>query len=986
MSDNNHVNTEIRHICCDDLFQSYYQTWKKLTTASNQKVFFKNCVQRRVLPHNIHEQSKFTVSFDDSATVKQCETEFLFAASRCLNIILKSVTSKCRRLHKSLNFIRESLHIVKDSDTLTHVNQLFSKAMNRLAEKTKATHEKKFTKLVADTYIPLEEKPSPPQKLNKRKKYKKKKKRTRSRKNPHKFQKDLIKGDDMVRVKDNMIINLSNRELSPNHKELLTLGDSFSPTPGQINMNQYHDDIDQFTNSVRWGYKYFKNPREVQNPYKDLERDVIPKKKTMKAPKTQSNSLELYLELTVNDLKNIDLFRTSHDNLTSEHRQALKDLNTWDDIIVRKFDKGKGWIIDSKESYVSRMEENLHDTNTFEKITGEENVLENINDKIFTWMEEHKEQLTPKLCKAIIPEISRPGYNYGNYKSHKPEKNFPLRMITSGCGSPVQPLSKYVEHHLYPLVKELEHVIIDTRHFLQKLDEFNTNFNGDLDKIILASWDVEAMFPSIDNTMGIEACRELLDQRAVLEPPTSTIIEALSIVLENNISYFNNNIYKQIKGTAMGPNHACSYADIAMSKFDKIINSNRDYTLTMWARFRDDIFTTWIGTIDELNEFTDWINTLHPSIKFKLESYSTEKINYLDCEVYKNKDRICTSMYSKPSDNFAYMVPTSCHPTHIAKNIPYGVATRCKRLCTEEAEFDRHTTRLIQNFKDRGYSEKFVRNEFDKVKVLNRNDLIYSKDPLNIDNVEHDITVKSNRCFPLVTDFNPKLPNIGYILNKHKYLLELDSDIRGFLNPDKIFASFRRCNSLGDLLVNSRFPKKGTGSTSDNGCFKCTKRFCNLCKNYLFESKDFTSPHTSNSYTVKEHITCTDEYVIYMILDTVCQRAYVGRTENTLTNRWTCHKSHIKKGFQACEVAVHYNSTDPSNHQWKPDSIDITLPCEISIMLIDKVVPEVWDNPDTLFEKLVKKEKYWQNQLNTISVGLNLRNERQCKQVRVSKK
>ena len=990
MLDNKHINTEIRNICIDELFQLYYKTWKKLTTTTSQKVYLQHCVQQKVLPQNIYEQSKFTVSFDEPAIVKQCQHQFLAAASRSLDIILKSISSKCRRLHKSLNFDRESLQIVKDEDTLAHVNKLFSKVMNKLVENSKVTHNEKLKKLVADTYIPPDEKPPMPQMKEKRKKYKKNKKRTRSRKNPSRFQKDQIKGDAMVKIKDNMIINLSERELSVHHKELLTMEESYAPTPGQINVMQYHDDIDQFCNSLRWGYFYHKNPRGHQNPLKNLEKEVIPKQRTAKAPRTTNNSLELYLELTTNDLKNVNLFRNSHDNITPQHRQALKDLTTWDDIIVRKFDKGKGWIVDSKESYVLRMEERLNDTKTFKNITEEENVIETINHKIHTWSEDNQQHLTKNLCKALIPGSSRPGYNYGNYKSHKPEKNYPLRMITSDCGSPVQPLSKYVEYHLYPLVKKLEYVIIDTRHFLQKLDKFNTHFNGDLDKIILASWDVEAMFPNIDNTMGIEACRELLDERTELEPPTSTIIEALRLVLENNISYFNNNIYKQIKGTAMGPNHACSYADIAMSRFDNIITSNPDYTLTMWARFRDDIFTPWVGTMDELHNFTSWLNTLHPNIKFKLESYSTEKISYLDCEVYKCNNKIYTTMYSKPSDTFAYMVPTSCHPTHIAKNIPYGVATRCKRLCTEPAEFERHTNRLIKNFKDRGYSEKFVASQFENVNCLDSNELIYGKDIYNVDN-ETEVVNRNDRCYALVTDFNPKLPNIGQILNKHKYILDLDDDIKSFINPEKIFASFRRCNTLGDLLVNSRYPKKGTTVANNMGCFKCTKRFCNLCRNYLDESQVVTSPHTDSSYKIKEHITCEDEYVIYLILDKVCRKAYVGRTENTLTNRWSNHKSHIKKGFQSCEVAVHFNSAEvlaPQSHQWKPESIDVTLPREIRVTLIDKVTPEVWDNPDSLFEKLVKKERYWQNQLNTFtrSGGLNSRNERQYKQVRVSKK
>ena len=95
-----------------------------------------------------------------------------------------------------------------------------------------------------------------------------------------------------------------------------------------------------------------------------------------------------------------------------------------------------------------------------------------------------------------------------------------------------------------------------------KLDKFNQEFSGNIDNVMLVTWDIENMFPSIDNTMGIAACTAALNDRPTKDPPTACIVDALTIVLENNISYFNNKIYKQVSGSAMGPNHSCSYADI----------------------------------------------------------------------------------------------------------------------------------------------------------------------------------------------------------------------------------------------------------------------------------------------------------------------------------------------------------------------------------------------------------------------------------------
>ena len=41
-----------------------------------------------------------------------------------------------------------------------------------------------------------------------------------------------------------------------------------------------------------------------------------------------------------------------------------------------------------------------------------------------------------------------------------------------------------------------------------------------------------------------------------------------------------------------------------------------------------------------------------------------------------------------------------------------------------------------------------------------------------------------DRIFPIVTDFNLGLSNIGAILSIHKYILSLDSDLGKLLNTD----------------------------------------------------------------------------------------------------------------------------------------------------------------------------------------------------------
>ena len=518
----------------------------------------------------------------------------------------------------------------------------------------------------------------------------------------------------------------------------------------------------------------------------------------------------------------------------------------------------------------------------------------------------------------------------------------------------------------------------------------------------LVSIDITAMFPSIDNEMGIGACREYLDNRSELFPSTDCIIDALSITLTNNISYFNNTIYRQCKGTAMGPSHACSYADIAMSVLDNIINSSSLYIpfIGKWVRLRDDIFLPWLGTIDQLLEFGGYINALHPNIHFKL-IYSKESVEYLDCKIYKSNNKLQTTLYSKPSDTHAYLVPTSCHPTHIVRNIPYGVAIRCKRICSEASEYEKHTVKFMKFFESRGYNRDFIHKEFQRANLRSRNSLLNMdldigvNTPHTVDNVNNVNNVdtenifvdnvNTSRNFPLVVDYNPKLPNISEILNKYKHILDLDPELKNVINRDKIFGSFRKCKTLGDILICSRYPKIRHSIADYKGSVSCGR--CTLCMNYLCATNVIKSPHISTEYRIQSTITCLDDYVVYFILDKLCGKGYVGRTENNLRSRWSTHKNHIKIGYTKCKVATHWKLC-PEVHSIMDVNIDDSLPSQISITLIDKVIKEPWDTADTLFTKLCKKEQYWQNQLNTLtsSGGLNVRDERNILQKRTSKK
>ena len=73
------------------------------------------------------------------------------------------------------------------------------------------------------------------------------------------------------------------------------------------------------------------------------------------------------------------------------------------------------------------------------------------------------------------------------------------------------------------------------------------------EEVLLVSWDIKAMYPSIDNKLGLEACRDALNTRPEMKPSTECLSEAIKITLECNNSKINGKHYLQIDGTTMGP-------------------------------------------------------------------------------------------------------------------------------------------------------------------------------------------------------------------------------------------------------------------------------------------------------------------------------------------------------------------------------------------------------------------------------------------------
>ena len=154
--------------------------------------------------------------------------------------------------------------------------------------------------------------------------------------------------------------------------------------------------------------------------------------------------------------------------------------------------------------------------------------------------------------------------------------NNPGRPIISACWGPTEKISSFVDHILKPHVVALPSHVKDTTHFINLLATLDIPDNH-----ILMTIDVSSLYTNVPHNGGIEACRKYLSTQTTEEPPTWLVVNLLRYILTLNYFEFNDRIYHQVSGTAMGTKMVPNYANLFMA--EKLLS-------LLWLRYIDDIF------------------------------------------------------------------------------------------------------------------------------------------------------------------------------------------------------------------------------------------------------------------------------------------------------------------------------------------------------------------------------------------------------------
>ena len=127
-----------------------------------------------------------------------------------------------------------------------------------------------------------------------------------------------------------------------------------------------------------------------------------------------------------------------------------------------------------------------------------------------------------------------------------------------------------------------------------------------------------------------------------------------------------------------------------------------------------------------LHEFTNYLNSIHPTIKFTHE-YSEEKIDFLDTTVKLNHQRgPITTLYNKPTDTYLYLEHSSAHPKTVLQKGPYGQYLHLRRICTLEKDFEDNVHKLTRYYLNRGFPFKSLKRHYKRARTSTQDELLFT--------------------------------------------------------------------------------------------------------------------------------------------------------------------------------------------------------------------------------------------------------------------
>ena len=272
------------------------------------------------------------------------------------------------------------------------------------------------------------------------------------------------------------------------------------------------------------------------------------------------------------------------------------------------------------------------------------------------------------------------------------------------------------------------------------------------------------------------------------------------------------------------------------------------------------------------------------------------------------------------------------------ENVPYSLALRITRICSEPQSRERRFEELKEMLIDRDYTPKLVEAAIAKARAL----------PREVALREVSRQDSTNRPVFVVRD-DPRLPKIPKIVNKHwRAMVSQDTYIKEVFEEPPLVA-FKRNQNLKELLIRAKvMPNRMKKRRKLRGMKKCGK--CVVCS-FIKEGKSIKNKESL--WTINEEYNCNTKNVVYMLEcdKDNCKKRYIGETNREVKERIKEHIGYAKNNKTLYATGEHFNLPGHTYQNMK-------------FTIVEKVKKQ-----DIIYRQ--EREKYFIQKFNTFYDGIN---------------